>query len=154
MALKRKKLSRSRNWIPLSRSFRRLKRCWKERKLRLRQLRKEVATQIKNSESQMLNLKFQRGGIMAQTVIIPTPLRRFTDGIETVEVQGTTVGDIFNQLESRFPGIRARLCEDNGDLRRFINVYVDGEDIRFLDRLQTSVSERAEVSIVPAIAGG
>jgi molybdopterin converting factor small subunit len=91
---------------------------------------------------------------MAQTVIIPTPLRRFTDGIETVEVQGTTVGDIFNQLETRFPGIRARLCEDNGDLRRFINVYVDGEDIRFLDRLQTNVGERAEVSIVPAIAGG
>ena len=91
---------------------------------------------------------------MAQTVIIPTPLRRFTDGVETVEVQGATVGDIFNQLESRFPGIRARLCEDNGDLRRFINVYVDGEDIRFLDRLQTSVNERAEVSIVPAIAGG
>jgi molybdopterin converting factor small subunit len=91
---------------------------------------------------------------MAQTVIIPTPLRRFTNGVETVEVQGTTVGEIFNQLEAQFPGIRARLCEENGDLRRFINVYVDGEDIRFLDRLQTSVGERAEVSIVPAIAGG
>lgn len=91
---------------------------------------------------------------MAQTVIIPTPLRRFTGGVETVEVQGSTVGEIFGQLESRFPGIRARLCEENGELRRFINVYVDGEDIRFLDRLETSVGERAEVSIVPAIAGG
>ena len=91
---------------------------------------------------------------MAQTVIIPTPLRRFTEGVETVEVEAATVGEIFSQLESRFPGIRARLCEENGDLRRFINVYVDGEDIRFLDRLQTSVGERAEVSIVPAIAGG
>jgi len=91
---------------------------------------------------------------MAQTVIIPTPLRRFTNGVETVTVQGTTVAEIFNQLESQFPGIRARLCEENGDLRRFINVYVDGEDIRFLDRLQTNVSEQAEVSIVPAIAGG
>ena len=91
---------------------------------------------------------------MAQTVIIPTPLRRFTGGVETVEVQGSTVGEIFGQLESQFPGIRARLCEENGDLRRFINVYVDGEDIRFLDRLETSVGERAEVSIVPAIAGG
>jgi molybdopterin converting factor small subunit len=91
---------------------------------------------------------------MAQTVIIPTPLRRFTNGVETIEVEAATVCDIFNQLETRFPGIRARLCEENGDLRRFINVYVDGEDIRFLDRLQTSVGERAEVSIVPAIAGG
>lgn len=91
---------------------------------------------------------------MAQTVIIPTPLRRFTNGVETVEVKAATVGEIFNQLESQFPGIRARLCEENGDLRRFINVYVDGEDIRFLDRLQTNVGEGAEVSIVPAIAGG
>lgn len=91
---------------------------------------------------------------MAQTVIIPTPLRRFTNGAETIEVEAATVGEVFNQLESQFPGIRARLCEESGELRRFINVYVDGEDIRFLDRLQTTVGERAEVSIVPAIAGG
>jgi molybdopterin synthase sulfur carrier subunit len=91
---------------------------------------------------------------MSQTVIIPTPLRRFTNGIEIVEVQGSTISDIFDQLEVRFPGIRGRLCEENGDLRRFINVYVDGEDIRFLNRLQTNVGEKAEVSIVPAIAGG
>jgi len=91
---------------------------------------------------------------MSQTVIIPTPLRRFTNGIETVEVQGITVNDIFDQLETQFPGIRARLCEEDGELRRFINVYVDGEDIRFLNRLQTNVGEKAEVSIVPAIAGG
>ncbi len=91
---------------------------------------------------------------MAQTVIIPTPLRKFTNEIETVEVQGATVGEVFTQLESRFPGIGARLCEESGELRRFINVYVDGEDIRFLDRLQTKVGEQAEISIVPAIAGG
>lgn len=91
---------------------------------------------------------------MSQRVIIPTPLRRFTNGVETVEVQGKTIGDIFDQLETSYPGIRARLCEENGELRRFINVYVDGEDIRFLDRLQTIVGEKAEVSIVPAIAGG
>ena len=91
---------------------------------------------------------------MSQTVIIPTPLRKFTNEVETVEVQGATVGEIINQLETRFPGIQARLCEANGELRRFINVYVDGEDIRFLDNLQTPVGERAEVSIVPAIAGG
>lgn len=91
---------------------------------------------------------------MSQTVIIPTPLRRFTNDTELVEVDGATVGDVFGQLESRFPGIQARLCEENGDLRRFINVYVDGEDIRFLDRLNTKVNEKSEISIVPAIAGG
>lgn len=91
---------------------------------------------------------------MPQTVIIPTPLRKFTNEVETVEVQGSTVGEVINQLESRFPGIQARLCEENGELRRFINVYVDGEDIRFANNLQTPVGERAEISIVPAIAGG
>lgn len=91
---------------------------------------------------------------MAQTVIIPTPLRKFTNETELIEVEGATVGDIFQQLDARFPGIGARLCEENGELRRFINVYVDGEDIRFLDRLQTPVGEKAEISIVPAIAGG
>ena len=91
---------------------------------------------------------------MPQTVIIPTPLRKFTNDTELVEVQGATVGEIFNQLEARFPGLQARLCEESGELRRFINVYVDGEDIRFLERLQTPVAETAEISIVPAIAGG
>lgn len=91
---------------------------------------------------------------MAQTVIIPTPLRRFTDGVETVSVEATTIGAIFEELDAKFPGIRERLCESTGELRRFINVYVNGEDIRFLDRLHTNVSPGAEVSIVPAIAGG
>ena len=91
---------------------------------------------------------------MPQTVIIPTPLRKFTNETELVEVQGATVGEIFNQLEARFPGLQARLCEESGELRRFINVYVDGEDIRFLERLQTPVPATAEISIVPAIAGG
>ena len=91
---------------------------------------------------------------MAQTVIIPTPLRKFTDGIEIVNVQCSTIGEVFQQLDSQYPGIKARLCEENGDLRRFINVYVDGEDIRFLEKLQTPVGETAEISIVPAIAGG
>jgi molybdopterin synthase sulfur carrier subunit len=91
---------------------------------------------------------------MPQTVIIPTPLRKFTNDTELIQVQGSTVGEVFNQLEVQYPGIHARLCEENGELRRFINVYVDGEDIRFLDRLQTRISEQAEISIVPAIAGG
>ena len=91
---------------------------------------------------------------MAQTVIIPTPLRKFTNGLETVEVEANTVKELFNQLDVRFPGIRARLCESDGELRRFINVYINGEDIRFLERLETAVGSDAEVSIVPAIAGG
>jgi sulfur-carrier protein len=91
---------------------------------------------------------------MAQTVNIPTPLRRFTNGQEIVTASGGTVDEIFDQLESQFPGIRARLCDEGGGLRRFINVYVDGEDIRFLNRLETPVGETAEISIVPAIAGG
>ncbi len=91
---------------------------------------------------------------MAQTVIIPTPLRKFTDGVELVSVQCSTISEVFQQLETQYPGIKARLCEENGDLRRFINVYVDGEDIRFLNQLQTPVNEQSEISIVPAIAGG
>ena len=91
---------------------------------------------------------------MAKTVNIPTPLRRFTNGQEIVSADGGTVEEIFDYLESQFPGIRARLCDEGGGLRRFINVYVDGEDIRFLNRLETEVGEAAEVSIVPAIAGG
>ena len=91
---------------------------------------------------------------MSQTVIIPTPLRKFTQDTELVEVQGTTIGDVFTQLELRYPGIQARLCETSGELRRFINVYVDGEDIRFLNGLETGLAEKAEISIVPAIAGG
>jgi len=91
---------------------------------------------------------------MSQKVIIPTLLRRLTDNADAVEVEATTVRDILDRLDERYPGFRARVCEETGELRRFINIYVDGEDVRFLDNLSTSVPERAEVSIVPAIAGG
>lgn len=90
---------------------------------------------------------------MPQIVILKRPLRRLTNGLETVEVQGETVNEVFNQLEDRFPGIRKKLCTGNGDLHRFINVYVDGENIRFLDRLQTTVQDRSKIWIVTAIAG-
>ena len=90
---------------------------------------------------------------MSQTVTIKRHLRHLTNGIETVEVQGNTVNDIFNQLEERFPGIRKKLCERNGELHRFINVYVDGQDIRYLDSLQTNVKDKSKVSIVTGIAG-
>jgi len=91
---------------------------------------------------------------MSQKVIIPTPLRKFTSGQETVEVNADTIADVFTQLESQYPGIKARLCETTGELRRFINVYVDGEDIRFLNNTETQVRDGAEVAIVPAISGG
>lgn len=91
---------------------------------------------------------------MSQKVIIPTLLRRLTENADAVEVQAATVRDILDRLDERYPGFRARVCEETGELRRFINIYVDGEDVRFLDNLSTSVPERAEISIVPAIAGG
>ena len=91
---------------------------------------------------------------MSQKVIIPTLLRRLTDNADAVEVDATTVRDILDRLDERYPGFRARVCEETGELRRFINIFVDGEDVRFLDNLATPVPERAEISIVPAIAGG
>ena len=91
---------------------------------------------------------------MSQKVIIPTLLRRLTDNADAVEVDATTVRDILDRLDERYPGFRARVCEETGELRRFINIYVDGEDVRFLDNLATLVPAQAEVSIVTAIAGG
>jgi molybdopterin synthase sulfur carrier subunit len=81
-------------------------------------------------------------------------LRRLTDGADSVEVDAETVSQAIEQLEARYPGFRARLCEDSGDLRRFINIYVEGEDVRFLDNLATRVASGSELSIVLAIAGG
>ena len=91
---------------------------------------------------------------MSLRIIIPTPLRRLTGDADTVEVEAGTVQEIIDRLEGRYAGIRARLCDDGGQLRRFINIYVNGEDVRFLDNLATRVPDGAEVSIVPAIAGG
>jgi molybdopterin synthase sulfur carrier subunit len=91
---------------------------------------------------------------MSQKVVIPTPLRRYTGGAEMVELQATTIQEIIDGLDTRFPGIRAGICESSGALRRFINIYVDGEDVRFLNDLATPLRDGAEVAIVPAIAGG
>jgi molybdopterin converting factor small subunit len=91
---------------------------------------------------------------MAIKIAIPTPLRRITGDADTVEVSAGTINEMIESVETRYPGFRARLCEDSGALRRFINIYVDGEDVRFLDNLATRVTDGAEVSIVPAIAGG
>jgi molybdopterin synthase sulfur carrier subunit len=87
-------------------------------------------------------------------VRIPTPLRRYTDGREEVDAQGATVGEVIDDLEKRHPGLKDRLCDEKGAVRRFVNVYVRDEDIRFLQELGTPVKEGDEISIVPAIAGG
>ncbi len=91
---------------------------------------------------------------MALTIHIPTALRKFTKDEESIEVNAQTVADILNRIEERHAGFRSRVCDNNGELRRFINIYVNGEDVRFLDNLATRVPDGAEVSIIPAISGG
>jgi sulfur-carrier protein len=90
---------------------------------------------------------------MAVTVKIPSQLRAATDGEATTEVEGSTVGEVLDALYDRYDDLRDRIAEDGG-LRRFVNVYVGGEDIRFLDGLDTSVEDGDEVTILPAVAGG
>jgi MoaD family protein len=92
-------------------------------------------------------------GPMSVTVKIPTQLRAATDGESSAEVEGTTVGEVLDSLYDRYDELRSRIAEDGG-LRRFVNVYVGGEDIRFLDGLDTPVSDGDEVTILPAVAGG
>lgn len=91
---------------------------------------------------------------MPVTVRIPTPLRSITKGSAEVQAKGGTVGDIVDDLERQFPGLRERLVDESGELRRFINIYVNEEDIRFLDGKKTALKEGDSVSVVPAIAGG
>lgn len=87
------------------------------------------------------------------TVRIPTPLRALTGGEDEVKASGRTVGEVIEALEKRFPGVRDRLLDDKG-VRRFVNIYVGEEDIRFLDGLKTELKGGEEIAIVPAIAGG
>lgn len=88
------------------------------------------------------------------TLIIPTPLREYTDGEGEVEATGTTVRDVLEDLEDQHPGIMERICDDDGDLREFLNIYMNDEDIRFKDDLDTEVEDGDELSVIPAIAGG
>ncbi len=87
-------------------------------------------------------------------VSIPTPLRPLTNNLDTVEVEGASVGDLLSALDQKYPGIGERLLDAQGNVRRFVNVYVNGEDVRFLQEKETPVKDGDEVSIVPAIAGG
>jgi molybdopterin synthase sulfur carrier subunit len=91
---------------------------------------------------------------MSVLVRIPTPLRRLTGGEDKVSVEGDTLKAVVTSLEEQFPGIKARLCDEEGNLRNFVNVYVNGEDVRFLDGLGTATNAGDEVSVVPAVAGG
>jgi molybdopterin synthase sulfur carrier subunit len=88
------------------------------------------------------------------TVRIPTPLRQVTKGNAEVKAAGDTVDGLVADLERQFPGLKERLVDDSGELRRFINIYVNEEDIRFLQGQKTALKETDVVSIVPAIAGG
>lgn len=91
---------------------------------------------------------------MSIRVRMPTPLRKFTNGADEVAAQGQNVRALVDDLEKSYPGIKERICDETGKIRRFVNVYVNGDDIRFLQNLETSLKEGDNISIVPAIAGG
>ncbi len=91
---------------------------------------------------------------MSVKVLIPTPLQKLTNEQATVECSASNISELLESLEQNCPGIKARLCDDRGELRRFVNFYVNNEDIRFLDGPSTSLQDGDEVSIIPAIAGG
>lgn len=91
---------------------------------------------------------------MSVKVLIPTPLQKLTNDQATVECGGSSIAELLDSLESNCPGIKARLCDEQGELRRFVNFYVNSEDIRFLDGVNTPLKDGDEVSIIPAIAGG
>lgn len=91
---------------------------------------------------------------MTINVRIPAPLRGLTNQQGIVSAEGSCVGECIDCIEGLFPGLKERLCDESGELRRFINVYVNGEDVRFLSGLQSPVKAGDEISIVPAVAGG
>ena len=91
---------------------------------------------------------------MAVTVRIPTPLQRVTDGKGEVACEGRTVAELLAHLERQHPGVKERICDEQGKVRRFVNIFVNEEDVRFLQGDQTPVKDGDDVSIIPAIAGG
>ena len=88
------------------------------------------------------------------SVRIPTPLRKLTNDLEVVSAAGANVGEILDNLDKAFPGLRERICDEQGNVRRFVNIFINDEDIRFLEERATPVKDTDELSIVPAIAGG
>ena len=91
---------------------------------------------------------------MAVKVRVPSPLLKLTNNQSEVTADGNTVAEVLNDLENQFTGIKERICEENGTPRRFINIYINEEDIRFLEGENTNVKDGDEISIIPAIAGG
>jgi molybdopterin synthase sulfur carrier subunit len=91
---------------------------------------------------------------MPAQIRIPAPLRKLTNDQEVVAATGGTIGEILDQLDKTYPGLGERICDENGNVRRFVNIFLNDEDIRFLDNKATPVKESDEISIVPAIAGG
>jgi molybdopterin synthase sulfur carrier subunit len=88
------------------------------------------------------------------SVRIPTPLRKLTGDLELVQAAGANINEVLQSLDQAFPGLKERICDEHGQVRRFVNVFVNDEDIRFLEEGATPVKEADEISIVPAIAGG
>jgi molybdopterin synthase sulfur carrier subunit len=91
---------------------------------------------------------------MPTSIRIPAPLRKLTNEQELVEAAGANIGEILADLDKNFPGLKERICDESGNVRRFVNIFINDEDIRFLDEKATAVKEGDEISIVPAIAGG
>jgi len=91
---------------------------------------------------------------MTTNVRIPTPLRKLTSEKEVVQAEGSTIDEILQSLNTSYPGLKERICDEHGNVRRFVNVFLNDEDIRFLDEKATAVKDGDEISIVPAIAGG
>ena len=91
---------------------------------------------------------------MAVMVRVPTPLRRLTNGQDKLEVEAANISEMIDHLETGFPGFKERLLDESGELRYFVNIYLNGEDVRFLEGVGTTTNSGDEVSIVPAVAGG
>ncbi len=91
---------------------------------------------------------------MAVTVRIPTPMRKLAGDAKAVLASGASIGAVVADMDRQFPGFKDRLCEDDGSLRRFVNFYLNGEDIRYANGVETSVKDGDEISIIPAVSGG
>jgi molybdopterin synthase sulfur carrier subunit len=91
---------------------------------------------------------------MAVSVRIPTILRTYTGGDSEVTAEGATLSEVLDDLDAKFSGIKGRILDDSGDLRRFVNVYVGNDDVRFLDNLATATPDGTQISVIPAVAGG
>ena len=91
---------------------------------------------------------------MSVSVRVPTILRPYTKGVSEVSAEGSTLTEVLDSLDTSYPGIKGRVLDESGELRRFVNVYVDDDDVRFAEGLQTAIKDGGQVSIIPAVAGG